>query len=425
MRHACRPQSMRMLFYSLNYAPELTATGKYTGDMAAWFARRGHEVDAIAGMPHYPQWALLPDYAPARYLQEDQAGVRVMRVPHFIPERPNVSAASRIRMELSFIFKSLRYWSAVLVSARRYDCVVLVCPPLFTSFYAVVYRLVRGVPWVIHVQDIQTDVAVSLGLVKNRFLKRLLYFLERFVLRRASMISTISESMKIRLETKAGAGRDVLLTPNWSDPDVLNSASHQNTFRRENGIPEDKRIVMYSGNLGEKQGVEIIVEVAALLQNHTQICMVVVGDGVARDDMVAMADDIGLSNIMFLPVQRRVDLPSMLQAADLHLVIQKQATFASVLPSKLANIFAAGRPCIVTAGKGTDLEAMVSSNSLGLAVEPDNAAELTEAIIRLVDDNKNLAEMGKNARKYAIKQLDMDQILRRLEQRLESHLRDN
>ena len=239
------------------------------------------------------------------------------------------------------------------------------------------------------------------------------------------MISTISESMKIRLETKTGAEESVLLTPNWSDPDVLNSDTDHNTFRRENGIPEDRCIVMYSGNLGEKQGVEILVEVSALLQNHPEIYMVIVGDGVAKDGMVAMAADMQLRNIIFLPVQPRRDLPAMLRAADLHLVIQKQETFASVLPSKLTNIFAAGRPCIVTAGEGTDLEIVVSSNALGLAVEPDNAAELSEAIIRLVADNASLAEMGKNAREYATKQLDMHRILGRLEQRLESHLRDN
>jgi len=409
---------MKVLFYSLNYAPELTATGKYTGEMAAWFAGRGHEVHAIVGMPHYPQWALLPEYEPARYFEERLDEVHLMRVPHYIPKREAVSAASRIRMELSFIWKSTKYWLGVLVSRKRYDLVVVICPPLFTSIPAILYRLIRRVPWVIHVQDIQTDVAISLGLIKSPALKRLLYTVERFVLRRALLISTISDSMKRRLEEKTRGGSEVVLAPNWCDAEVLRGPEGQNVFRRDNGIPENRSVVMYSGNLGEKQGVEIIIEVAAMLEQEPDIHFVIVGDGVAKDAMVSMAESRRLSNITFLPVQDRKFLPSMLHAADLHLVVQKQGTFSSVLPSKLANIFAAGKPCIATAQKGSDLEELILSNRLGLTVEAGNTGELAVAITELVADPGLSREMSNNAREFAAKHLDMNEILGCLERSL-------
>jgi len=124
---------MKVLIYSLIFSPELTATGKYTGELGAWLSKQGHEVCAIAGMPHYPQWSLFDDYVPARYMQEQKDGVNILRVPHFIPKKSKVSASNRIKMELSFIRQSFRYWSKILTSKSKYDVVILVCPPLFTS----------------------------------------------------------------------------------------------------------------------------------------------------------------------------------------------------------------------------------------------------------------------------------------------------
>ena len=293
---------MKVLIYSLNFSPELTATGKYSGELAAWMASQGHDVRAIAGMPHYPQWSLFDEYEPARYLQEKKRGVNIMRVPHFIPEKSKVSASSRIKMELSFIRKSFRYWRKILTSKNKYDVVILVCPPLFTAVYPMLYKFFRGVPWILHVQDIQVDVAVDLGLIKNRWLIKLLYRLEKRILRSATIISTISESMKLKLEKKIGINNKVLLTKNWADSSVLNLKTTTLLFRNEHGIPREKYLVMYSGNLGKKQGIDIIVDVANLLASNTDIQIVVVGDGAARDDIVMLSEQRKLVNITFLPV---------------------------------------------------------------------------------------------------------------------------
>ena len=409
---------MKILFYSLNFSPELTATGKYTGEMAAWFADRGHEVHVIAGLPHYPQWSLQPGYDSKKFVQETCDGIYIMRVPHFIPGKSNLGAGSRIRMELSFIFKSLKYWFGILAGKKKYDVLIVVCPPLFTSVYGVIYKLLRNVPWVIHVQDIQTDVAVSLGLIKNSLLKRCLFFVEKRILKNASLVSTISSSMFCRLAEKSGSDHNLVLTPNWADPDISVNSSDRDSFRHTAGLPLDKFLVMYSGNLGEKQGIEILIEVAARLQKNTNVQMVVVGDGVAKNGLVALAEASQLSNIVFLPVQPKAMLASMLHAADLHLVIQRHETSASVLPSKLSNIFASARPCVVTAGAGTELETIVTSNNAGLAVEPGNAEVLTAAINRLESDSDLAAQLAQNAWGYAKNSLDMNKILSQFEAKL-------
>lgn len=411
---------MKILIYSLNFLPELTATGKYTGELAVWLAEQGHEISAIAGMPHYPQWSLFDEYVPAQYMREQKNGVDILRVPHFIPEKSKVSASNRIKMELSFIRKSFRYWRKILTSKNKYDVVILVCPPLFTAIYPMLYKFFRGVPWVLHVQDIQVDVAVDLGLIENRWLIKSLYFLEKRILRSAASVSTISESMKQKLEKKADLKDEVLLTKNWADSRVLDFETEASLFRDEYGILRDKYLVMYSGNLGKKQGIEIIVDVAGLVSSNADIQIVVVGDGAARDEIVALAGKRSLTNITFLPVQSEVMLPNMLHDADLHLVIQKHEASEIVLPSKLTNILASGKPCIVTAHKGTELEAIVSLNALGVTVEPDNAEALAQAINRRLLDKRGSDEMGKNAGAYARKYLNMDNILYQFEKELES-----
>jgi len=334
---------VKILIFSLNYAPELTATGKYTGEMAAWFAGRGHEVHAIVGLPHYPQWELQPGYSATEWKREKIGEVLVDRVPHYIPCKQNVTAGSRIRMDFSFIFKSARYWIRNLFARERYDVVIVICPPLFTSVFPMIYRLFRRVPWVIHLQDIQVDMAINLGLIKNRVLKRFLYWIEKRILNSAQMISTISHSMAGRLSTKTTANREIRLTPNWATKSIFENRGGGPAFRRDMGIPADKFVVMYSGNLGRKQGLEVIIDAAKALADNPDIYFVIAGDGVAKMDIMQRAKEKRLDNMLFLPVQGDALLADMLQAADVHLVVQKYGTADSVLPSKLTNIMASGK----------------------------------------------------------------------------------
>ena len=150
---------MNILIYGLNYAPEVTGTGKYTGEMATWFAERGHRVEVICGLPHYPQWELHPGYADGRARSEQIDGVRVQRAPHFVPPINALSAKGRIRLETSFTLSAGRYWLRRLFAWRRPDVVFAVMPPMQIGVWPLLYRWVRRVPWVLHVQDLQVDAA--------------------------------------------------------------------------------------------------------------------------------------------------------------------------------------------------------------------------------------------------------------------------
>ena len=206
-------RTMKLLIYSLNYAPEPTSTGKYTGEMAAWLAARGHEVEAIAGLPHYPRWKLDGRYTAGRLRNEWLEGVRVRRASHSIPSSRSVNARSRILMETSFTLSAARYWLPKLFSSRRPDVVIAVMPPLQIGVWPLLYAWVRRVPWVLHVQDLQVDAALRLNLLKVGRLGRLLYWVESFLLRRATRVSTITKSMRARVVSKGVRDSRVWLSP--------------------------------------------------------------------------------------------------------------------------------------------------------------------------------------------------------------------
>ena len=121
---------MKLLIYGLNYAPELTGTGKYTGEMAAWLAAHGHEVEVICGLPHYPQWKLDAAYADGHSRVEQLDGVRVQRAAHFVPAADALGARARIRLETSFTLSAARYWLPKFFARSKPDAVIAVMPPL-------------------------------------------------------------------------------------------------------------------------------------------------------------------------------------------------------------------------------------------------------------------------------------------------------
>ncbi len=415
---------MRILIYSLNYAPEPTSTGKYTGELAAWLASRGHEVDAIAGTPHYPQWAVAPEYRDRpRFLTEQLEGVHVMRAPMYIPPPDRVTAGRRIVYELTFCCSALRYWLprwlGVGAGRKRYDVVIAVCPPAQLGMWPWVYHLTRRVPWVFHVQDMQVDAAMRLGMLKQRAVGKLLHRIETFLLRRATVVSTITTAMRNRLLERGVAEERAWLVPNWANLDLVEPQDRDNAFRRSLGVRDDQVLFMYAGNLGVKQGLEVLLEAADALREDDRFRFAIVGSGAAEPPLRARLAQLQLKNVAMLPVQPREALSQMLAAADVHLVIQRRDAADLVMPSKLTNILAAGRPSIATADPDTALALVLQEAQSGLACEPQSVGALVEAMRQLADDAQMRREMGYNARRYATTQLNQDGILLSFESRLQ------
>lgn len=409
---------MKLLICTLNYAPEPTGVGKYSGEMAMWLADHGHEVEVICGLPHYPKWQLYADYVDGRKRIEPNKRILIKRAPHYVPSANNLTARARIRLETSFTLSSARYWLPNFFLRSRPNAVIAVMPPMQIGIWPLLYRFVRRVPWVLHVQDLQVDAALRLNMLKGRYLARTLYRVERFLLGRATAVSTISEPMRQRIIAKGRQNKNTWLVPNWADITSVQPGPSQNAFRKSFSFDSDSIIILYAGSMGEKQGLDLILEVANEFQEDQQKQFVLVGDGSARAKLQVKAEALALKNLRFLPIQPVECLNEMLAAADIHLVIQKRDAADLVMPSKLTNILAAGRPSIATTERGTALYEAVQDHETGIAIPPDDKDALASAIRYLADNPEDRVRFGKNARAYAEKYLDRDKILSAFEKQL-------
>lgn len=413
-----RGAKLNILIQSLNHAPELTGIGKYTGEMAEWLAARGHAVDVVAGLPHYPEWTVSPAYRWCGFRREARNGVSVLRTPHWVPAPARVSALGRILMETSFSVAGLYWWAAIFCRRRRYDVVIAVCPPMQGAVMPWLYGIVRRVPWVFHIQDFQVDAAVRLRMLKLGPLQRVLYGVENFLLRRADRVSTIAPAMGRRAIEKGAASQRTWLVPNWADIRAIAPAPRDNAVRRELGFDAGQRLVLYAGGMGAKQGLEVVLQAAALLRDHPHIQFVMVGAGGDRPQLEALARELALTNLRFLPVQPEARMNALLAAGDIHLVVQRAQAADLVMPSKLANIMAAGRPAVATAATGTELHDVLVRHDCGVAVAPGDAPALAEALLQLAADPARMDRMGRNARAHAELHLSRDAILTGFERRL-------
>lgn len=421
---------MRILIHGINFSPELTGIGKYSGELAAWLASRGHDVRVVTAPPYYPQWQVADGYANTWQVQRMQCAgtaggmggdVLVYRCPLWVPAKP--SGLKRLLHLASFALSSLPVMLRQIF--WRPDVVLVVEPPLFCAPQAwAVARLCGAKTW-LHIQDFEVDAAFDLGLIKGAGLRRIVAAVERFMMRRFDQVSTISQRMLDRLKLKGVAADRCAFFPNWVDiqaiaprrinADVVNAADQKVVgYRSELGIAANEVVALYSGNMGGKQGLEILAQAAVLLRDLTKVVFVFCGNGAERPRLEQECE--GLQNVRFLDLQPQERLGELLCMADLHLLPQRADAADLVMPSKLTGILASGRPVVATAAMGTELAGVVAG--CGLVVLPENAAQFANAIAELAKDAALRAKLGAAGRKYAEEFLDKEAVLRRFEAEL-------
>ena len=401
----------KILLLGGNFSPELTGIGKYNGEMIAWLASHGYECTVITTYPYYPQWKVQDSYTRNSWwykkeiiYSENSLPVKVIRCPHYIPGNP--SGLKRIISDISF-FASCFFVVLVQLFKKRNNYVMTVAPPFQVGLLGILYKITRRAKFIYHIQDLQVDAARDLGMIKSRFILKLLFAVERFILKRTNYISTISAGMMKKVEAKCN--KEVIFFPNWSDIDFFRPLENKDQYKPEFGFNISDRIILYSGAIGEKQGLEAILHSANYLSGRKDVKFIICGTGPYKENLMKIKEEMKLGNVTFLPLQPGNKFNKMLNIADVHLVLQKAVASDLVLPSKLTAILAVGGLSIVTAPEGTSLYELVKNNNTGIVIEPDNQLALNNALSELVEPgNENIRQ---NARKYAEENLSIDKIL--------------
>ena len=394
---------MRILIHSTYFWPEPTGIGKYSGDLAFWLAHRGHKVRVICSPPWYPQWKVQQPYSATRFQSEEVRGVEICRCPIWVPRR--VTGLTRILSMGSFATTSA---FATLNSIMwRPDVVFSVEPPFFCLPSALTVARLTGAKAWLHVQDFEVDAAMQLGLFRIPGIGQLLRWFESFLFRRFDRCSTISEKMLELLKGRNQRPEDCLLFRNWVDLNAIRPLSEASAYRAELELAPGQKVALYAGNMGEKQGLEIVVEAAELLRGQKDLVFVLCGNGAAAERIRNLGSH--LPNIRWMPVQPIERLNSLLNLADVHLLPQRDDAADLVMPSKLTGMLASGRPMIATANPGTQIYDVVSK--CGLNVQPGAADEFAAAISKLVKDADMRHQLGKRCREIAESELGMEIIL--------------
>lgn len=267
----------------------------------------------------------------------------------------------------------------------------------------------------LHVQDFEVDAAFELGILPAGPLRKIVLAIERQLMRSFDCVSTISPNMLARVIAKGVRSDNAFLFPNWADTNLIYPLDSPSlTLRAEFGIPSDAVVALYSGNMGEKQGLDIVLEAATQLSDNPSIHFVLCGDGAARDRL--QRDFAHLHNVSWLSLQPIERLNELLNLADIHLLPQRAEAADLVMPSKLTGMLASGRPVVATAQQGSQLAEVVQGR--GLIVEPGDLAAFTEAILRLVQSPEQRIAMGKLARTYALDNLSAESILSAMNNKL-------
>lgn len=410
---------MKLLIYGINFAPELTGIGKYSGEMAQWLAHRGHAVEVVTAPPYYPAWQRAEGYPAWGYQRETRGeggSVRVTRCPLWVPSKP--SGLKRLLHLASFALSSApALWRALRDGSRRPDAVILVVPTLFTAPAALWLGRRYGVPVWLHVQDFEVDAMLGMGIVGGGGgLANLAYRFERWCLQGAAVASSITTKMVERLLAKGVAPQRAQLFPNWVDLSSVYPLPRPNAFRAELGLAETDVLVLYSGNMGEKQGLELVIEAARRLQAMPGLRFVLAGDGGARERLMAQAQ--GLTNLQWLPLQPAERLNLMLNAADIHVLPQRADAADLVMPSKLTGMLASGRAVVGTAAADTQLGGVLTQ--CGVRIEPGDAVALADALQALAQQPERRDTLGAAGRAYAQAELAQDAILLKFEAALQA-----
>jgi colanic acid biosynthesis glycosyl transferase WcaI len=289
-------------------------------------------------------------------------------------------------------------------------------PTFFAAPVALLSAAMTGAQSWLHVQDLEVDAAFSLGMLPaGGAIHSAAKGLERFFTRGFSRVSTISERMVERIEARGVKPGSAILFPNWGDVETVRPAppGADNPFRRSLSLG-GKTVLLYSGNMGAKEGLEVLAPLAESFAHDSRIHFVFCGDGPFRPHLQKMV--ARRKNVTMLPLQRTDRLNDLLNAADIHLLPQRRGAADLVMPSKLNGILSSGRPVIATAERGTQLARVVEG--CGLVVPPADSNALYAAARRLVDNPDLRASLGQSAREYAVKNLSKDRVLRRFEQEM-------
>jgi len=392
----------RIVFWSPNYAPELTGIPPLVTDACGWLAAHGHEVEVVTAFPNYPQRRIDPAYRGSLWRSELVNGVGVHR--SWLRVRPGESFLDKALYEASFTALSL---PRVIRRVRRADVLVCVVPSLLAAAASAGLSRAGGTRFVLWWQDLVLTAARSLEGLGPLALQALrgAQTAERVALRAADRVVSCSPGFVDYLVEHGGRPERIATVLNWVDTQWITPT--------EPVISALTR-VLYAGNLGYTQGFETAIEAMRLLPDEVELELV--GDGNAAEHVRRLVED--MPRVRVRPPVPQAELPALLATADVQLVLQRRVSAGANLPSKIGPYLASSRPLVASIDGTTAAAELLTESGGALIVPPDDPLALAEALRRLHEDRSLRNELAARGRAYASRVLGREVALARLEREI-------
>ncbi len=367
---------MILLIICPHFTPDVAPTGEVMTAIVESLAARGHRLHVVTSLPWYRLHDVEPGWRGRPWRTETTPWGRITRLHPFPTDKTNIVARA-----LGFAGFTGAATVAALCSRIRPDAVMVMSPPLPLGVSGWLAAAVRGVPFVFNIQDVFPDVAVELGVITN------------------PTVIAVSEDLRGNLAAKLaghGPGR-VRVIPNFVDTERIRPGDRMTPYRERYGLG-DRLVVMYAGNVGMSQSLELVLDAARRNLARRDLVFVINGGGSAQKQLMDAGAD--LANLRFVEMQPRERLTEVLASADIHVIPLRSGLARASVPSKLYSILAAGRPVVASVDAGTEVATTIAAACAGIAVGPDDPEAFSEALGQLIDDPQRRRAMGDSGRRF-------------------------
>jgi colanic acid biosynthesis glycosyl transferase WcaI len=393
---------LRLLVLCPHFEPDTAPTGAVMTRIVHELAALGHEIHVITALPWYRTHSIEPEWTGRWIRRERVSWGTITRVHPF----PGDDRANLVRRALGFLgFSVLAGWVGVAaglpnvrggVRRRRFDGVLAMSPPLTNGLIGAAIAAVRRAPLVFNIQDVFPDAAIETGAITDARLIAAARALERISYHRSDAVTVLSADLRDNVVAKVRAtfAPRVRVIPNFVLTDEIRPLDRMTAYRAELGIGAEP-VVLYAGNVGFSQSLELVVAAAAAMP---EVTFVINGDGSARASLEA--DVARLANLRLAPFQPPARLAEVLATGDIHVVPLRAGLGRVSVPSKTYSILAAGRPVVAAIDLGTEVPRILAAADAGIAVAPDDPDAFIAALRTLVADPERAARAGRNGRSW-------------------------
>jgi colanic acid biosynthesis glycosyl transferase WcaI len=398
------------LVLSINYAPEPSGFAPHVTAACEHFVRCGHRVRVVTGFPFAPNWARWPAYRGKFRSRENVNGVEITRLTHYIPRRAG-KILQRLAMEGTYCLMLLLF--GLVGSAADWDVILYVGAQPSIAFMARGLALLSGAPYAVNINDLAAEAAGDVGIVRRGWLLRLLKAFEFAAYRRAAGAMVLCDSFQHALVAEGYPAERIRIISPPVDLEAIRPVAPDPRFRAEHGLQADDFVILFTGSMGLKQGLNSVIAAARQLQpTHPRIKWVLVGDGEQHAELARQIGQLQLEeSVRLLPFQPVEGMSAMYAAADLLLLSQLRTVKDSVIPSKLLTYMAAGRAVLAAVSATSQGAALLRRAEGGWLVAPEDPLALANAAVHAQGAAPVAAAMGRRNRAFAEEHFDLQKIM--------------